>query len=1214
VLIDSARIAMKRKLAAILAADVVGYSRLMERDEAGTLTALKTIRKQLLMPLIAEHQGRIFKLMGDGVLVEFASAVNAVACAVAVQRGMAAWNADVPATKTILLRVGINLGDVMCEGSDLHGEGVIVASRLEALAEPGSIFVSGKVRDEIARKLDLALEDLGEREVKNIASPVRVYRVGEPGQHMTSCRAEIAEVVPLTDGRRRRARHQIGEEIRGDQAHAEAIFVGRESELDALQDALDHAVSGRGRLIMLSGEPGIGKTRTAQELASRAMRHDLLVLWGRCNEESGAPPYWPWVQVIRSYIRGCDANALREDMGAGAADIAEIVSDLRQHLPNLQSAPPLEDPARARFRLFDSVTAFLRNAARRRPLMILIDDVHWADTASLRLLSFLAPEISDSRLMLVGTYRDIELSRQHPLSDTLGELARLHHFQRLALRGLKREDVHRFMEATTGMAAPMWLIDAVNAEAEGNPLFLKEIVAFLMHERVLDPKRSGQLEELRRGMSRGPTIRIPEGVREVIGKRLNRLSHSCNRVLTVASVIGREFEFEILLRLVEVSEEQLLESLEEALAARVIEELPPPAVGYYQFKHALIRETLYDELIAARRARLHHRVGEALEKFCQADIESHLPQLAHHFTEAAHSSDVDKAIKYAMRAGERAEALLAYEEAVRFYQSALQSFELKVPVNEAQRCTLLLSLAEAQRKANEFDEALRTLRSAADSAKAARLSSLFARAAVAYEYTVWRSVRVDIEAVRLLQEALKGVGEDDIALRAPILAGLARAILYAGAPKQAATYAEQAVVMARQLGDPSVLATSLNILFETSSEAEAVSQRLALATEMLHAAEQDGNFEFVALAHSRRMVSLLELGDIRAAALAMENQEQVGDAHIRQPAYASTVVGYRAMRALMDGRFAEVEQLALRALALAERAQVDYSGPFGMQIFTLRREQGRLRELEPAIRTFVKQHAAAATWRPGLALLYAELGREHEARTEFEELAKEDFGGIARDALWTTCMAYLTEVCVVLGDAARAATLYRLLLPYTNLNIVAGGGVICCGAASRYLAVLAAVMSHWEDADYHFKAALAMNAGMGAKPLLAHTQHDYAAILLARGYSGDQQKATALLDEALATARDLGMCALEERIVDRITDIGSEAKVAPVYPDELTPREVAVLRLIAIGRSNSDIAIALSISLNTVATHVRSILAKTGCTNRTEAAGYAMRQGLALTS
>ena len=1207
---------MKRKLAAILAADVVGYSRLMERDETGTLAALKAIRKELLTPLVAEHQGRIFKLMGDGVLVEFASAVNAVACAVAVQKGMAARNADAPAAKTILLRVGINLGDVMAEGSDLHGEGVIVASRLEALAEPGGICVSGKVRDEIARKLDLVFDDLGEREVKNIGAPVRVHRVCEPGQRSSPRPPGSGNVVPLTRETERRAHSQTAHRSDLEQGRAESLFVGRQPELGTLQTALEHAVSGRGRLVMLVGEPGIGKTRTAQELANRAAQRNVLALWARCNEESGAPPYWPWVQVIRSYIRHCDAEALGQDVGAAAADIAEIAPDLRERIPDLQPPPRLEDPAQARFRLFDSITGFLKNAARRRPLMLLIDDLHWADTASLRLLAFLAPEIADSRLLLVGTYRDVELSRQHPLSDTLGELARLHVFQRLLLSGLNREDVGRFIEATAGMAAPSWLIDAVNAEAEGNPFFLKEIVALLVHERVLDPQHPARLDELQRGSRRGPALRVPEGVREVIGKRLNRFSEYCNRILTVASVIGREFDFGILLRIIDdASEDRLLEGLEEALAAHVIEEMPLPAVGRYQFTHALIRETLYDELRTARRAALHRRIGEAIEQLRHTDLESYLPQLAHHFSEAAHGTDMDKAVEYVMRAGERAEALLAYEEAVRLYRMGLQTLELKEPVDETRRCQFLLLLGEAYRRSSEFDQALATLLRAAHSAKAARLPDLFARAAVAYEYAVWRADRrTDVAAASLLEEALQIIAEGDIALRSKILGGLARAILYKGAPKRAMAYAEQAVAMAPRLGDPALLATNLNMLYELSWETEAAEKRLALATEMLQAAEQAGNFEFVCMAHSRRMIALLELGDIQAGDVEIEAQLRITNMHIRQPAFMSPTVGFRAMRALMDGRFEESEQFALSALDLADQAHMDYSGPFGVQMFSLRREQGRLRELEPALTGFVQQRSVASTWRPGLALLYAELGREQEARAELEHLARDDFAGLARDALWSASITYLAEVCAFLGDAARAVSLYRLLLPYADRNIVAGGGVACFGSASRYLGLLATTLSLWGDAEHHFKDAMAMNTRMGARPSVAHTQHDYATMLLARGQAADQEKASALLNEALTTARELGMLALEQRIVGRLGAMAASPQAAPTYPDELTPREVAVLRLIAIGRSNGDIAIALSISLNTVATHVRSILAKTGCANRTEAAAYAMRHGLALTT
>jgi DNA-binding NarL/FixJ family response regulator len=311
---------------------------------------------------------------------------------------------------------------------------------------------------------------------------------------------------------------------------------------------------------------------------------------------------------------------------------------------------------------------------------------------------------------------------------------------------------------------------------------------------------------------------------------------------------------------------------------------------------------------------------------------------------------------------------------------------------------------------------------------------------------------------------------------------------------------------------------------------------------------------------------------------------------------------------MLEGRFAEAERLAGHMLSLGQRLQGEHpAGAFGLLMFTLRREQGRLNEVEPALRHFVQQQGVAAAWRPGLALLYSELGRVQEARREFERLAQNDFTDVPRDGLWMTCMTYLADVCTFLGDTARAAILYQFLLPYAGHAVVIGDAIACYGAASRYLGMLAATLAHWDEAERHFTDALAMNARMGARPWLAHTQHAYATMLLARNRPGDQQKAVALLDEALATARELDMRAIEGRITGQI---GQRVAPASAAPDALSQREVEVLCLVAAGKSNRDIADTLCISLNTVATHVRNILTKTGSANRTEAAAYAMRHGL----
>jgi predicted ATPase len=343
-------------------------------------------------------------------------------------------------------------------------------------------------------------------------------------------------------------------------SHSSRMFVGRHREMAELTRAMEDAISGQGRLVMLVGEPGIGKTRTADELAARAHQHGAHALWGWCYEEAGAPPYWPWVQPLRSYIHQQDPELLRSQMGPGAADIAEIIPEVREKLPGLEPPPALE-PEQARFRLLDSIAAFLKNASQPQPLMLVLDDLHWADKSSLLLLQFLVRQVAASRLLVMGCYRDVELSHQHPLSETLAHLSREPVFQRVLLQGVSEADTARFIEATASIQPSQGLVGAIYAHTEGNPFFMTEVVRLLLAR--------GELSE---EAIRGPQgFRIPEGVKEVIGQRLNRLSRHCRQTLITASVIGREFEFKLLNILnSRVSDEQLLGLIEEALEAHLL--------------------------------------------------------------------------------------------------------------------------------------------------------------------------------------------------------------------------------------------------------------------------------------------------------------------------------------------------------------------------------------------------------------------------------------------------------------------------------------------------------------------------------------------------------------------------------------------------------------------------------------------------------------------
>jgi DNA-binding CsgD family transcriptional regulator len=383
---------------------------------------------------------------------------------------------------------------------------------------------------------------------------------------------------------------------------------------------------------------------------------------------------------------------------------------------------------------------------------------------------------------------------------------------------------------------------------------------------------------------------------------------------------------------------------------------------------------------------------------------------------------------------------------------------------------------------------------------------------------------------------------------------------------------------------------------------------LAIATEMMEAGEKAGFLEIAQQANVRCAVIWLELGDIAAAEREIAAVKRI-NARIRQPLFTMYECSLDASVALLRGELQEAERLLVRAMQIKPPGATYSADPLSVLIFTLRREQGRLDEIAPLLPSFVRQNPSASVWKPGLGVLHLELGDLAAARAVFEELTADAFASLPRDSRWSTCLIYLAEICAALGNTEWAPVLYRFLLPWADRNIVLGGGTGCWGPAARFLGLLATTMSRWTDAERHFTAAVDMCQRITAHAPLAHARHDLAVMLLIRGFPGDRERADVLLRQALDSAQDLGLAGLVKRISDRIADLPPVSALSTV-PDGLTTRELDVLRLLAIGRGNADIALVLDISLNTVATHVRNILSKTGCANRTEAAAYAMRHGL----
>ena len=909
--------------------------------------------------------------------------------------------------------------------------------------------------------------------------------------------------------------------------HAGPVFVGRQRELAELRAGLEDAVGGRGRFFLVVGEAGIGKTRLAEELAREAAERGGVALWGRCWEGEGAPPYWPWVQVIRALLQGVPAEELRPAVGAGAPYLVPLVPELGERfrdLPALSTSPRSEH---ARFYLFDAVATLLRSAAQRTPLVLVLDDLQWADAPSLLLLQFLAHELRDVRILLLGTYREVEVRQAPAVAEILGALGRDGHH--VPLRGLGEEEVRRFLEETIGRSPAPVLVRAVHRETEGNPFFVDEIVRLLVAERALERHEDPS-------PGRFP---VPQGVREAIRRRLAPLPPPAREALALASVVGREFDLAILHRACGLDPEALLETLGPALAREIVVR-EPGGVGRYRFAHALIRETLYEELGPAERIRLHGQIGEVLEEVHRTDPTPHLTALAHHFLEAAPARGADKALVYSTRAGRHAAASLAYEAAAAHFQSALEVLGLARPGDERERCELLLSRGDVQWKSGDGRGARETFQQAAEIARRIGDAPLLARSALGFagegSRLLWvRSEVVDQPRIELLEEALHRLGDGDPGLRAQLLARLAINLYWAPEPERVVALSEEAVRLARQLGDPRLLAAVLRARWIALWRPEGAAERLAIADEILHLGERTGDRELALLGHRFRIVGFLEHGDVVATDREIEAWAQIAG-ELRQPLYLTDLAMWRATRAIMDGRFADGEEQAQRAVELGQREpDVQPILRHEIQTFLLHFHKGCLDQLvgRSQPRTGVP---ATMFQRCARAFVWSETGRQAEARRELSALAKEGFP-LPRDGAWVVSMSLLSAVAAELNDRTSAAQLYELLMPYAGRVGIFAAGLACWGSVSYHLGLLASTLGRVADAIRHYEDAATVHERMGARPFLAWTQLAHARLLLTRDAGARRGEAAALLTSALATARELGM----DGLVAKVRRLGLDA-------------------------------------------------------------------------
>jgi class 3 adenylate cyclase len=735
-------------------------------------------------------------------------------------------------------------------------------------------------------------------------------------------------------------------------------------------------------------------------------------------------------------------------------------------------------------------------------MALIIDDLHWADEPSLLLLRYAAAELASSGLLVVGTYRDVELGRHHPLAGLLAEMGG----NKISLHGLDTDDIARYIEMSAGTKAPTGLAEVVHAQTDGNPFFVGEVVRLLASEgRLTEADRASWEPE------------IPQGVREVVGRRLDRLSKPANEALKTAAAIGREFDGELLLKVAELTPKELLTAATEAIAERLVTDLGD---GRYSFSHALVRDTLYEELSAAQRARLHERIAYAVEEICGHNPDERLGELAHHFLAAAPRGDLAKAIDYAERAAVQDMEQLAYEDATDLLERALEVFDLVDEPDEAHRCKLLLALGGAEVSASQVADARRAFGRAANSARKIGDADSLVGAAIGISMLTTAG-KVDQRLVDLIDETLEMIGPETSARRAALLSAKSQELYWRDAQGQAGPLVDEAIEIAREVKDPDTLAAALVRKLFMPVGPNASHERLAIADEMLELGESCGNREVVLRAHAYRLWSFLELGDLSGVDRELAIYASLAE-ELRMPQHIWHTHALRGMRALLDGEIEEAERIAEVSRRAGERAEQPLATQYyGIQLTQIRSLQGRAGELLPSVRELADRFPGIPAWRTALIGLAARSGDLELGRVELERFAGDDFSAIPMDANWFTGMSLLGESIALLGDEKRAALAYDELLPYEGLVIVVARAAGCNGPVDRVLGMLAHTVGRLDDAERHLQAGLEIATRMGDRIGMILCKLHLAEVALSRDDAGSRERALELLTEVLGRAREI---------------------------------------------------------------------------------------------
>ena len=1055
------------------------------------------VRHYELAAEIAEaHGGRMPRSQGEGdsTLTAFARASDAVEGALALQRAVTEepW----PEGIELRLRTGLHTGEAQVEHGDYFGAAVSRAARLRALGGGGQVLVSQATAALVADHLppDVSLRDLGRVQLRGFGRTEAVHQLCAPGL------PDHGDPVVLADGAREpstRLPFPIAV------PPGATRFVGRGGELSALAAPWAQAVdTSQRRVVLVGGDPGIGKSRLTAEFARDVYGNGATVLFGRCYEEN-VVPYQPFVESIEQYLRHGDPSEVRGDLVRSGTILARLVPDIALRFPDLPE-PIRAEPDTERYLMFEAVDALLAGIAKRSPLLVVLDDLHWADRPTLALLSHLARHTDAAPLVILGTYREGDVVGDHPLRQITADLRHDGVLEQIALEGLTEQQVGELIEATCTIEPRPGFVHSVRRETDGNPFFVQEICSHVGETGAT--AGSFTLEALG----------VPDGVKQVIGRRIARLPDGTERLLTIGALIGRDFDLDLLVDVAGDDEDTVLDALELACGARLVEEVSN-TIGRYSFVHALTREALYDSIGGTRRARLHRRVAEAIESRYADDLEDHYGALAFHY--AAAGTDLPKAVEYAGLAGEQALGRLAHEDAGKQFERGLELLAAQDPV----RCDLLLGLAEARRRAGDVPGSRAAFEEAGALARSIGDAERLARAAIgSFRGHLMANPEWHEPVIRMLEDALDLLPDKDSALRSRVVAALSLELYFTPQQERGAEISGDAIRMARRVGNDEALAFALACAHTAISDPGRLDERLKVSTELVGLSERVHNPELGYLGHVHRACDLLELGRVddarRSARAAAENVEDLG-----QPMQRYYVGWLESTLALLEGRFDDAHRLADDALEIGLAADSpDALVVWGTQAIVLGWQRGGVEHLVEPARRLLEQYPDLTAWPAAVALVLAVAGLHDDVRAQLRESAS-NLDGFDFSATWTAAMLVLAEVCRIVDAPEYAAAIYERLVPYAQTLCVVSLNLSEMGPLTRPLGVLATLLEDYSHAERHFEDALATSERICAPPHVARTSSDYARMLLARRRRGDVELATELLGRARSLAQDLGM-------------------------------------------------------------------------------------------